>query len=225
MRKVLFLLPVTLFFLTSCVTTNRLTKGERYANLYSEKPTTILVMPPINNTTNVEAKELLYTSINKPLMEAGYYVISPFLSLDILKEESAYDAELFIDKDLSMFSKVFGADAIVFSVIDKWEKEGLGIRTNIRYVIKSTHTNEILYDRRCDLFLSTQVQSNGNSALSLLVDLAATVATTALTDHIVAARRCNYYVFKDLPKGKYSPDFQMDLHQMSGPQSIKANVK
>ena len=35
-----------------------------------EKPITLLVMPPINNSTNVEAKDLLYTSISRPLVEA-----------------------------------------------------------------------------------------------------------------------------------------------------------
>ena len=75
---------------TSCSTTTRLSQ---YPKMYESKPVTILVMPPINNTANVEAKDLLYTSINKPLAEAGYYVISPHLAMDILKSESAYDAE------------------------------------------------------------------------------------------------------------------------------------
>ena len=64
--------------------------------MYEEKPVTLLVMPPINNSSNVEAKDLLYTSISKPLAEAGYYVISTMLAMDILKAESAYDAEMFV---------------------------------------------------------------------------------------------------------------------------------
>ena len=61
-----------------------------------KKPLTILIMPPINNTNHAEAKEYFYSSLAKPLCEKGYYVVSPFLSMDLLKQESAYDSEMFI---------------------------------------------------------------------------------------------------------------------------------
>ena len=138
---------------TSCGLLNTVTRETQYAKMYEEAPVTLLVMPPINNSTNVEAKELLYTSISRPLAEAGYYVISPLLAMDVLKAESAYDSELFFDAPLTPFQNYFGADAVVFSVIDKWAKKGTGIETKIRYVIKSAHTNEILFDRSCDLYL------------------------------------------------------------------------
>ena len=92
--------------------------------MYEEKPVTLLVMPPINNSSNVEAKDLLYTSISKPLAEAGYYVISPLLAMDILKAESAYDAEMFVNGSLSTFHNYFGCDAVVFSEIKTWAKQG-----------------------------------------------------------------------------------------------------
>ena len=56
--------------LSSCGTPSR-TRSSLYPGMYDEKPVTLLVMPPINNTTKVEAKELLYTSISRPLAEAG----------------------------------------------------------------------------------------------------------------------------------------------------------
>jgi hypothetical protein len=86
--------------------------------MYEEKPITLLVMPPINNSTHVEAKDLLYTSISRPLIEAGYYVISPLLAMDVLKAESAYDSENFFEASLAQFNQFFGADAVVFSIIE-----------------------------------------------------------------------------------------------------------
>ena len=85
-RLIYFLLASFLF--TSCGLMNSVTRETQYAKMYEEKPVTLLVMPPINNSTNVEAKDLLYTSISRPLVEAGYYVISPLLAMDILKAES-----------------------------------------------------------------------------------------------------------------------------------------
>lgn len=202
-----------------------ITRGSQYAAMYDNMPTTILVMPPINNTANVEAKDYLYTSISRPLVEAGYYVISPLLAMDILRAESAYDAELFVDKPLKMFKEYFGADAVVFSQIDDWTKRGFGIETRIRYFIKSSATGEIIFDRSCDLYLDLQQNSGGNSALSQLLDLAVSAIKTAATDQIVAARKANYYIFRDIPRGKYSSEYMQDRDEEAEPRDIRVTVK
>lgn len=210
---------------TSCGMLNTVTRESQYAKIYEEKPITLLVMPPINNSANVEAKDLLYTSISRPLVEAGYYVISPLLAMDVLKAESAYDAELFFDASLSTFQNYFGVDAVVFSVIDTWTKKGLGIETKIRYVIKSAHTNETLFDRSCDLYLDLSVNSGSNGLLGALVDLAASAINTAATDHIVAARKANYYILRDIPRGKYSPEYMQDKEVAAEKKDVVARVK
>lgn len=223
--KRLFPIILLTVAVSSCGVSNQLTRESQYATMYENMPVTILVMPPINNTSNVEAKDLLYTSISRPLAEAGYYVISPLLAMDVLKAESAYDAELFIDRPLTMFRDFFGADAVVFSEIDDWTKRGFGIDTKIRYIIKSATSGEVLFDRSCDLYLNLQQNSGGTSALSHLVDLAVSAIATALTDHIVAARKANYYIFRDIPRGKYSPDYLQDKDVIAEKKDITAIVK
>ena len=227
MKKIynLLIIGVALLLFSSCATTSLYTRASFYPKMYGERPVALLVMPPINNTTNVEAKDLLYTSISYPLVEAGYYVVSPHLAMEFLKNESAYDAELFIDGDISMFGKVFGVDAVIFSVVDKWEKQGLGIATHIRYLVKSTKTNEILFERKCDLYLDLQVESGQSSALGILMELAASAIATATTDHIVAARKCNRYVFSDFPRGKYNPYFGLDKETKASEPNVKISVR
>ncbi|MCI1786077.1 MAG: DUF799 domain-containing protein [Bacteroidales bacterium] len=223
--KKLFPIVILAAIVSSCGMMNQVTRESQYAAMYNDMPVTILVMPPINNTSNVEAKDLLYTSISRPLAEAGYYVISPLLAMDVLKAESAYDAEMFIDKPLTMFRDFFGADAVVFSQIDDWTKRGFGIDTKIRYIIKSTTSGEIIFDRSCDLYLDLQQNSGGNSALSALVDLAASAIATAATDHIVAARKANYFIFRDIPRGKYDPQYLQDKGVMAEKKDVKKRVK
>lgn len=228
MKRIVYLILATLV-LTSCGSTG-LTRSSLYPKMYEEKPVTLLVMPPINNSANVDAKELLYTSISRPLAEAGYYVISPTLAMEILKQESAYDAELFIDKPLKPFHDFFGADAVVFSVIDSWAKQGLGINTKIRYIIKSTLTDETLFDRSCDLYLDLSVDSRSDKSqsktlLNVLVDLAAGALNTALTDQIEAARKANYFIFRDLPVGKYDDLYLKDQDIAADPKDVKRTVK
>ncbi|MBR6775144.1 MAG: DUF799 family lipoprotein, partial [Bacteroidales bacterium] len=89
MKKIynLLIIGVALLLFSSCATTSLYTRASLYPKMYEERPVSLLVMPPINNTTNVEAKDLLYTSISYPLVEAGYYVVSPHLAMEFLKNE------------------------------------------------------------------------------------------------------------------------------------------
>ena len=115
---------IALSALSSCSLLNTTTRGTAYPKMYEEKPTSILIMPPINNTNAVEAKDYFYTSLAQPLSEKGYYVLSPFLAMNVLQEESAYDSEMFIDANLKPFNTIFGAvinenlnDEIIVTVI------------------------------------------------------------------------------------------------------------
>lgn len=222
-----FTLSATVMLMASCGTMSEITRESQYALMYEDMPAVLLVMPPINNTSNVEAKDLLYTSISKPLAEAGYYIISPLLAMDVLRQESAYDSELFKESSLETFKKYFGADAVVFSEINAWNKAGFGIETEIRYFIRSATTGEIIFDRSCDLYLDLQSKSNssGKSVLGPLLDLAVSVISTAVTDHIVAARKANNFIFRDIPRGKYSPAYLQDKSVVAELKDIKMRVK
>ncbi len=222
MKRILYLSVLSCILLSSCAS---YTRAGLYPKMYEEKPLSILVMPPINNTTNVEAKDLLYTSISYPLVEAGYYVVSPHLALEFMKNESAYDAEMFVDGDVGMFGRIFGVDAVIFSVVDEWRKKGFGIETKIKYIVKSTKTNDIIFDRTCDLYLDLSTSSGSGGALGALIDLAASAINTAITDHIVAARKCNAYIFSDLPRGKYNPEHGVDMEIKASEKNTKVNVK
>ncbi|MCF0204670.1 MAG: DUF799 family lipoprotein [Muribaculaceae bacterium] len=219
MKKYLFILSaVTMMCLCSC--SKSITRASLYPKMYEEKPVTILVMPPINNSNNAGAKEYFYSSLAQPLNEKGYYVISPFLSMDLLKQESAYDSELFINGSLDAFRKVFDVDAVLFTTINKWEKQSAlsYINVGITYTLKSAKTGEVLFEREGDLKVS--FASSGGGLLGMALD----ILQTATTDHVVAARKCNYFILQDLPEGKYGLDFLKDGSKGVGQQKVKATV-
>ena len=217
----IFVIGILMLTQTSCTTSSNLTRGEVYAKLYEEKPVSILVMPPINNTSNVEAKDLLYTSISRNIAEAGYYVISPLIAMDVLRNESAYDAEYFMNSSLGKFKEYFGVDAVVFAIIENWAKEGWIIHTKVNYMMKSTTTNEILFERSCDLHLDLMKNSGTGGLLGVLVDAIATAVDVAMTEHIEAARYANHYVFDDLPYGKYSSLYMLDKEVPAKDKHVK----
>lgn len=224
MKKLLLILGVVIGCLTSCTTP--VTLSQQYPKMYEEKPLSIAIMPPINHTTHVEAKDFFYTTLYMPLCEKGYYVYSPYLTMELFQQESAYDAELFLNGSLTAFKEVLGADAVMFTVIKDWSRSNIGGRLSvtIEYVLRSTKTGETLYNREGHITVDTSI-SSGMGGLELLVDMVATAINTAATDNVVAGRRCNAFVLSDLPAGKYSPYFGKDMDNPAGKKVVKAMVK
>ncbi|HBK31301.1 MAG TPA: hypothetical protein DEF88_10835 [Porphyromonadaceae bacterium] len=228
MKKIMICTIIAAAFLSACGTTNTVTdiKSVAYKGMYDEKPLAILLMPPINRSTNVEAKEYFHSTLNVPLANAGYYVIPTFLSMEILKKESAYDAELFLDSPLNRFGEVFGADLALFTIIHKWDKSHIAgsVDVSVEYILKSTRTNEVLYTRTGDITYNTSVSSGTGGLIGVLADMAATAINTAATRYIDVARACNTYTFQDLPAGKYSPSYGADANEFAGEKVFKATL-
>lgn len=220
MRKIVFIM-LAAFFFVSCGPT-KVMKSERYAKMYEEKPVSILVMPPINRSTKVEAKELFYSSLIVPLSQQGYYVMPPLLTMEILKEESAYDAEMFINNSMKQVGELFGVDAVLFTTIHEWAKTTIAsqVRVVVEYTLKSTKTNEIIFTRKGDITYSPN--SNTGSALGNLV---ANMLTTALTKEIDVGRKCNVYTLGDMPAGKYSPSWEADGGASAGAESFTIRIQ
>ena len=162
MKKYILFALVTLM-LASC--SQKITRDVQYPKMYEEKPVSIVVMPPINQTQHVEAKDYFYTTLYAPLCEKGYYVFSPLLTMEMFQSESAYDAEQFIEGDLSQFRNVLGADAAMFTIIKDWRRNNIGgkITVNIEYRLRSTKTGRTLYEREGNITLDTSVSSDDDS--------------------------------------------------------------
>lgn len=220
------LLAVISLLLVSC--SQKITRDMQYPKMYEEKPVSIVIMPPINQTQHVEAKDYFYTTMFAPLCEKGYYVFSPLLTMELFQSESAYDAEQFIEADLSQFRNVLGADAAMFTIIKSWKRNNIGgkLTVDIEYILRSTKTNETLYRREGNIKVDTSVSGGGGGVFGALVNLAATAISTATTDKVIAGRRCTAYVLSDMPVGKYDTELYGKGQKLpAGKSFVKATVK
>lgn len=227
MKKLLSIVAVAAV-LASCGSSASLTtKADKYPGMYEEQPLSIVIMPPINQTNHAEAKDYFYTTLYAPLCEKGYYVYSPYLTMEMFQQESAYDSELFVEGDLSKFREVLGADAAMFTIIKDWRRNNVGgsLTVDIHYLLRSTKTGRTLYSREGTITVDTSIKTGGGGWIGALADLAATTLATAATDKVVAGRRCNVYVLSDLPAGKYSSLFGKDQGNPAGKDHIKAVVR
>ena len=222
-----FTITIVAILLSSCAQGVGITRGVQYAQMYEEKPTSIVIMPPINQTNSVEAKEFFYTTLYMPLSEKGYYVFSPYLTTEMLQSESAYDSEMFLESDLGNFNRVLGADAAIFTIIKSWDRNSLlgYLTVGVEYILRSTNTGETLYHREGLIKVDTSVSGGGGGIVGSLVNMAATAVSTAMTDKVIAGRRCNTFVLSDMPVGKYNTAFGQDSDVLAGEKFIRATVK
>ncbi len=222
------------FSLTSCISFDvgnsgyeRPTKGNTYRQMYEEDPVVMLIMPPINNSANVDAKDFFYSTLSVPIADAGYYVLPPYLTLETLQRESAYDAELFLDKDLSKFREIFGADVAVFTVIKSWNKSMLDytVTVKIDYIFRSTKTNETLYKKSGNVIVDSSLEvTDRDSFLGFLINVVASSISTAVTDFVDMAVKCNNKALADIPRGKYSGRYGQDKNDSPGSSTVTINI-
>ena len=222
MKKLIYILLLS-SIMTSCGPTNTIPKSQAYAGIYDQKPLSVLIMPPINRSTAVEAKEYFHSTLNVPIINSGYYVVPPFLSIEILKRESAYDSELFTDRSLSVFKEIFGADLALFTIINKWDKSSIGakVTVEVEYIFKSTTTNEVVYNRKGTVIYNTSVDTGGSALLNML----ASAVNTAATKYVDVGRAVNAYTLSDLPAGKYNTlKYMKDREELAGKKVFKVRL-
>lgn len=238
--KIDFKAIILLLFMALCTTVSMATVNEeattrfsRYPKMYEEKPQSIVIMPPINLTEYVQAKDLFYTTLYIPLCEKGYYVFPPMLVMEMFQQESAYDAELFINGDLSKFREVLGADAAMFTVVKEWSRNHTGgkLTVDVEFILRSAKTDETLYQRegRITLDISSEDEKDKDdddgSLLSIFTNMIGNAIASALTDQVNAGRRCVSYVLEDMPVGAYNQKYEKDKDFKAGNKFVEATVK
>ena len=146
--------------------------------------------------------------------------------MEMFQQESAYDAENFLQGDLTAFRNVLGADAAMFTIIKSWKRSNIGGRltVDVEYILRSTKTGQTLYTREGNIKVDTSV-SGGSGGFGALVGLLATAINTATTDKVIAGRKCNAFVLSDLPAGKYSELYEKDSTRPAGKKFVNATVK
>jgi len=202
-----------MFSLYSCVPKTT-TKLQEFPRMYEESPLSILILPPMNESTAADAKEYYSTTIQEPLTYTGYYTFSYPLTTELLKMEGIYDSELLADIPLAKFKEYFGADAVLFTTIKKWDLCYMVIASNLTVSIdcslKSTSTNRELWKYNGTVVIDLSGGNSGGGIAGLIASAIVTAVNTAIADYVPYARQANYRALHSLPYGKYHSRYNKD---------------
>lgn len=201
--------------LSGCVTPPKyVTKAEEFPGMYTEKPKSLLIMPPINLSTAADAKDYYATTIEIPMALQGFYIFPYQLTAEVLKQQGIYDSELVYDMPLGKFQEYFGADAVMFTKIQKWDTSytvvASTLTVSIDAEIKSTKTSEVLWQYNGTVVVNLAGNNSGGGLAGLIANAIVTAINTAAADYTTYAKQANGRFAWTIPAGPYHPKHLKD---------------
>jgi len=85
-----------------------------YTSFKQSKPSSILILPPINNSVEVGAETAVLSALIRPVAEAGYYVIPPTLMSEIFRQNGFNQSAEIHKISVERLKKIFDPDAILY---------------------------------------------------------------------------------------------------------------
>lgn len=128
-----------------------------YTELKAANPTSILVLPPTNNSTDTNATNAVLAQLTRPLAEAGYYVVPVGLMDAMFKENGIYGPDEAQNISLEKLRSVFDADAALYTEITEYGSS---------YQVIGSTTAVALSARLVDLRSGTTLWAGGGRASS-----------------------------------------------------------
>jgi hypothetical protein len=181
-----------------------------YSAFRAANPRSILVVPVVNNTMNVEAPSLFLSTLTIPMGERGYYVFPVNMVKGVLENEGLSDPNLVHMADTARLCNLFGADAVLYVSIEAWTAKYMLINTEISvefdYVMKDGKTGDTIWKEHRRV-----VSNSSEGAQDPLSPLVMAVIAKAYPNYMPLARGANAWVFNapgiGLPPGPHSKEY------------------
>jgi len=171
-----------------------------YTAYREHMPRSILVLPPLNESVDVNASYVWLSTITMPVAERGYYVFPVAVVDAFMKDNGLPGPDEMHSVSLQKLREVFGADAVLYVVIEDWGQKYVVLSSNTvvraRARLVDTATGVEIWQGRADF---TESSSSGSSDLLTMVISAALeqiIDSTADATHGVA-RQANYLMVYD----------------------------
>jgi hypothetical protein len=210
MKKVLLVLAM-LLLLTGCATRST---WERTA-FEAASPRSILVVPSVNKSLDVDAPNYLLSTLPMPLAEKGYYVFPVNTVKVVLEQEGFYEGEQIHEQPPEVLAQLFGADAILYVTINRWDARYALLTTTVTvdfdYRLVDKDGAEI-WAANQQMTYQPQGSNSGNPMADLIANAINAAITRAAPNYLPLTRQANQQVFvagpMAIPDGPYKLDGQ-----------------
>ena len=216
----LFALVALLALLQGCAT-GPVQKFD-YSKFRAENPRSVLIVPAVNHSVDVDAPDYYLSTISLPLAERGFYVFPINLVKGIMEENGLSDADMVHQADPRRLGELFGTDAVLYVIIERWDARYAVFSTTVTvefvYVLKSAVSGEELWRTREMRQYSPDNSNSGGSPIAQLIAAAISAAVAkAAPNYIPLTKQANAFAVNKhhtgLPAGPYHPNHGLDTEQ------------
>jgi hypothetical protein len=192
--------------LSGCATT----KPYDYTNYRAYPPRSILVLPPVSQSTDIRGTYGYLSTVTRPLAELGYYVYPVVLVDHFFKDQGMPTPGEMAQAPLDKIREIIGADAVLYITLRQY-----GTRYQVIASVTTVSAAARLVDTRTGTLLwegTVVAQTNSSGTGNVLGDLISAALSQVIgysTDHArTLSEQANVqYGVKDrgLLHGPYSP--------------------
>jgi hypothetical protein len=170
----LFVIPALL--LTGCV------KPADYTAFRAHRPRSILVPPPLNESTDTAATYGYLSTVTQPLAEQGYYVFPVAVIDQFFKENGLPTAYEMQQIPLDKIQEIIGADAVLYTKVKQYGTKYQIISSTtvveVEAKLVDVKTGETLWENT----VLHQVSSDAGGDIGAVVNAALTQIVNSSTD-------------------------------------------
>ena len=193
------LLPLLLVFIAGCATTTPFD----YSSFRNHRPRSILVLPPLNQTTDVNAPYTYLSTITRPLTECGYYVFPVAVVDAYMKENGLPSPEEMHGVALDKIRNIIGADAVLYVTIEEWGQKYIVVQSITTIKAKArlidTASGEVIWQGTQAV---SQGSGGGGDPIAMLITAAVTQIINTMVDYTHdLSRVANHTMIYDANQG------------------------
>lgn len=193
-----------------------------YSALRTADPRSILIVPVVNNSVDVDAADYFLSAISQPVAERGYYVFPVNMVKRVMEEDGLSDANMVHRADTTRLAELFGADSVLYISIERWDAQYAVLTTTVtvdfNYLLKDGHTGAELWKSDQHIVYQPQNTSSGNLIADLIVAAVQAAVTKAKPNYMPLAQQANGHAVlaphHGLPAGPYRPkEYKLDTER------------
>jgi hypothetical protein len=190
-----------------------------YTAFRQNRPASMLVLPPLNETPDVAATYGVLSQVTLPLAEAGYYVTPVSLMDETFRQNGLNNPAEIHDVSPAKLREIFGADAAVYIKVTQYGTSYAVVASDTRVTaqarIVDLRTGDLLWRGSATAASSERRNSNQGGLVGLLVTaIVQQVVETATDASIVyagvASQRLLSPRMNGVLHGPRSPNYQKD---------------
>lgn len=155
-------------------------------HILATNPNSILVLPPVNKSVEVNAANTVMTHITQPLAERGYYVFPVAVIERLMRENGMHTADQMHQIPLDKLNEHIAPDAILYATINQWGQKYQVFQSkavvDVNLLLVDAKTGEPLWERRA---YETYVPNNnaGNGLAGALLGAVIDQVVGSMVDH------------------------------------------